>query len=195
MMPLAQEPPSPDPPPTTGREIFWGYMDVLVFAGLTVPSLLLGDVIVKLTMALFHWHARFEAAEAVPAHVTVHTLGAHATITALDAGGHPLGRIPSKLAKGALTFDLPAGGRSLWYSIETDANFITPEEPVRPKRPHRHTPPPPAPPPRTGEGGLTGGRYASSEASSMPAFPPVVRGTPPIAGESSCREHALNASY
>jgi membrane protease YdiL (CAAX protease family) len=67
MMPLAQEPPSPDPPPTTGREIFWGYMDVLVFAGLTVPSLLLGDVIVKLTMALFHWHARFEAAEAVPA--------------------------------------------------------------------------------------------------------------------------------
>jgi hypothetical protein len=134
-------------------------------------------------------------AEAVPAHVTVHTLGAHATITALDAGGHPLGRIPSKLAKGALTFDLPAGGRSLWYSIETDANFITPEEPVRPKRPHRHTPPPPAPPPRTGEGGLTGGRYASSEASSMPAFPPVVRGTPPIAGESSCREHALNASY
>jgi membrane protease YdiL (CAAX protease family) len=71
-MPLDQEPPPPeaslsDPPPATGRDVFWGYMDVLVFAGLTIPSLLLGDVFVKLTMTLFHWHARFEAAEAVPA--------------------------------------------------------------------------------------------------------------------------------
>jgi membrane protease YdiL (CAAX protease family) len=58
MMPLGQEP-EPEP--------FWSYMDLLVFAGLTVPSLLLGELLVKLAMALFHWRARFRVAEAVPA--------------------------------------------------------------------------------------------------------------------------------
>ena len=72
MMPLGQEPPSPEPSlpnpaPETEREAFWSYMDVLVFAGLTVPSLLLGDLIVRLVVALFHWHARFRVAEALPA--------------------------------------------------------------------------------------------------------------------------------
>ena len=73
MMPLGQEPPSPEPSlPNAGAgnanaSAFWSYMDVLVFAGLAVPSLLLGDLIVRLVVALFHWHARFRVAEALPA--------------------------------------------------------------------------------------------------------------------------------
>jgi membrane protease YdiL (CAAX protease family) len=71
MMPLGQEPPSlepplPDPAPQTERGPFWSYLDLLVFAGLTVPSLIFGDLIVRLVMLLFHWHARFRVAEAVP---------------------------------------------------------------------------------------------------------------------------------
>ncbi|MGP8243772.1 MAG: lysostaphin resistance A-like protein [Bryobacteraceae bacterium] len=67
MTPLGSEPPLPEPPPETEGNPFWSYLDVLVFAGLAVPSLLLGSLLVRLAMALFHWHARFRVAEAVPA--------------------------------------------------------------------------------------------------------------------------------
>ena len=71
MTPLDQQPPPPEPlppnPEEAEREAFWSYLDVLVFAGLTVPSLLLGEVMVRFAMAVFHWHARFRVAEAVPA--------------------------------------------------------------------------------------------------------------------------------
>ncbi|MGA2146083.1 MAG: CPBP family intramembrane glutamic endopeptidase [Bryobacteraceae bacterium] len=82
MTPLGQQPELPDtslpgaPPPNpslpnaaqeTESDPFWSYLDVLVFAGLAVPSLLAGELIVRLAMALFHWHVRFRVAEGVPA--------------------------------------------------------------------------------------------------------------------------------
>ena len=59
--------PLPDSPAPETREPFWSYLDVLVFAGLAVPSMLLGELAVRLAITLFHWHARFRVAEMVPA--------------------------------------------------------------------------------------------------------------------------------
>ena len=72
MTPPGQEPELPgaslpNAAPETESDPFWSYLDMLVFAGLAVPSLLAGELIVRLAMALFHWHARFRVAEAVPA--------------------------------------------------------------------------------------------------------------------------------
>ncbi len=54
------------PPPPPEREPFWGYSDLLVFVGLSIPSLLLGLGLVKGLFWLFHFHPALKAWELVP---------------------------------------------------------------------------------------------------------------------------------
>jgi membrane protease YdiL (CAAX protease family) len=57
---MIEEPPPeapPPPPPEPEREPFWGYLDLLFFAGLVIPSMLIGWAVVKAGMFLFHIHA------------------------------------------------------------------------------------------------------------------------------------------
>jgi len=56
-------PPPPAPPPPPSREPFWGYSDVLLFAGLAVPCMLTGYGVVHGLLALFHIHFAVRAAE------------------------------------------------------------------------------------------------------------------------------------
>jgi hypothetical protein len=52
------EAPPPEPPPSEPeRYPFWGYLDLLFFAGLVIPSMLIGWAVVKGGMLLFHIHA------------------------------------------------------------------------------------------------------------------------------------------
>ena len=44
-------------PPEPQREPFWGYGDLMMFAGLTIPCLLLGVLLVRAVMAVAHLHA------------------------------------------------------------------------------------------------------------------------------------------
>ncbi|SRR5579883_2383570 len=44
------------PPPAPPRDPFWGYGDLLLFMGLTIPSMLLGVILVKAVMWIFHLH-------------------------------------------------------------------------------------------------------------------------------------------
>ena len=57
----AQPPPPPEPEPE--RYPFWGYPDLLVFAGLAIPSMLIGLAVVKAGMFLFHIHAALRVSE------------------------------------------------------------------------------------------------------------------------------------
>ena len=59
--PEAQPPPPPEPEPE--RYPFWGYPDLLVFAGLAIPSMLIGLAVVKAGMFLFHIHAALRVSE------------------------------------------------------------------------------------------------------------------------------------
>jgi len=54
------------PPPAPQREPFWGYSDLMLFAGLTVPSLLLGVLLVRGAMAVFHLHTEMSVAVQLP---------------------------------------------------------------------------------------------------------------------------------
>jgi hypothetical protein len=60
---MIEEPPPPPPeappppPPEPERYPFWGYLDLLFFAGLVIPSMLIGWAVVKAGMFLFHIHA------------------------------------------------------------------------------------------------------------------------------------------
>jgi len=70
--PLNSEPgpeaaPLPPLPPPPERYPFWGYSDLLLFAGLAVPSVLAGLAIVKGVMLLLHLHPAARAAELLPA--------------------------------------------------------------------------------------------------------------------------------
>src|SRR6185295_10902325 len=75
--PRRQDPPSGDPPvhepppdePSASSEHypFWGYADVVVFFGLALPCILLGAVVVKAFMLLFHLRVHNTALELVPA--------------------------------------------------------------------------------------------------------------------------------
>src|SRR5690242_4512151 len=65
-------PPQPDatppqPPPPGPDEVFWGYSDVLVFAGLAIPCLLLGVGFVKALEFLFHFQPKVRMFELLPA--------------------------------------------------------------------------------------------------------------------------------
>jgi CAAX protease family protein len=66
-------PPQPDtpasepPPPPDRGETFWTYGDVLIFAGLAIPCLLLGIGFVKALEFLFRFHPRARMMELLPA--------------------------------------------------------------------------------------------------------------------------------
>jgi membrane protease YdiL (CAAX protease family) len=55
------------PPPEPERYPFWGYSDLFLFAGLAIPSMLIGLALVKLAMFVFHIHAAVRVAEVLPA--------------------------------------------------------------------------------------------------------------------------------
>jgi len=65
-----QPPPNPEPevelearPPEPEHYPFWGYLDLLLFAGLVVPSMLIGWALVKAGIFLFHIHVALRVAE------------------------------------------------------------------------------------------------------------------------------------
>ena len=70
MTPLGHDPEPPgesgSQPPPPDAAPFWSYLDVLVFTGLAIPSLLMGELLVRLAIVVFHWQVRFRVAEAVP---------------------------------------------------------------------------------------------------------------------------------
>jgi len=45
---------------------FWGYSDLFLMAGLSLPCMFAGLALVKLAMRLLHWHAAAPAEESVP---------------------------------------------------------------------------------------------------------------------------------
>jgi hypothetical protein len=55
--------PPPPPPPEPERYPFWGYPDLLFFAGLAIPSMLIGWAVVKAGIFLFHIHSTLPVAE------------------------------------------------------------------------------------------------------------------------------------
>jgi len=63
--PLPEEPPGPPEPPA--REPFWGYSDVLLFAGLSIPCMLLGFVFAKALMYVLPLRAPMRAVEVLTA--------------------------------------------------------------------------------------------------------------------------------
>ncbi len=67
-LPPQPDAPPPEPPsPRDDDETFWSYGDVLIFAGLAVPCLLLGVGFVKALEFLFHFHPRVRMIELLPA--------------------------------------------------------------------------------------------------------------------------------
>ena len=66
--------PDPGPVPEGGvpapaepeRVPFWGYSDLFLVAGISLPCMFAGVLVVKLAMKLLHWHAAAPAEEAVP---------------------------------------------------------------------------------------------------------------------------------
>ena len=56
----------PTATPEAERYPFWGYGDLLLFAGLAIPCLLLGAGLVKLVLWMFHIHPAVRAAELLP---------------------------------------------------------------------------------------------------------------------------------
>jgi membrane protease YdiL (CAAX protease family) len=59
---LPPEAPAP-PAPAPERDPFWGYLDLAFFAGLVIPSMLIGWAVVKAGMFLFHIHAALRVSE------------------------------------------------------------------------------------------------------------------------------------
>ena len=61
---------SPEPEPELSPEPepypFWGYSDLLLFAGLVIPCMLTGLAVVKLVLAVFHLHPSTRVAELLP---------------------------------------------------------------------------------------------------------------------------------
>jgi membrane protease YdiL (CAAX protease family) len=68
------EPQPPPEPPEPDRDPFWGYSDLLLFTGLTVPCLLLGMLLVRGVMALFRLHAGLSVAVQLPEQVVGYAL-------------------------------------------------------------------------------------------------------------------------
>ena len=60
---MIEEQPPEAPPPEPERYPFWGYLDLLFFAGLVIPSMLIGWAVVKAGMFLFHIHAAVRVSE------------------------------------------------------------------------------------------------------------------------------------
>src|SRR5438093_998765 len=63
-LPGPEPPPLPGlPPPAPERDPFWGYSDLILFAGLAIPSMLLGLGVVNAANYLLRVHAPNPAAE------------------------------------------------------------------------------------------------------------------------------------
>jgi len=60
--PPESPPPEAPPPPPPEREPFWGYADLLLFAGLAIPCMLIGWGAVQGVLRLFHIHMAIRAA-------------------------------------------------------------------------------------------------------------------------------------
>ena len=52
-------------PPAPERVPFWGYSDLFLVAGISLPCMFAGVLVVKLAMKLLHWHAAAPAEESV----------------------------------------------------------------------------------------------------------------------------------
>jgi membrane protease YdiL (CAAX protease family) len=70
--PLAPLAPLPSPPPE--RDPFWSYGDLLIFAGLTLPCLLLGLGVVKTAFWIFQLHPAVKTWELLAAQITFYAL-------------------------------------------------------------------------------------------------------------------------
>ena len=70
--PLAPLAPLPSPPPE--RDPFWSYGDLLIFAGLTLPCLLLGLGVVKTAFWIFQLHPAVTTWELLAAQITFYAL-------------------------------------------------------------------------------------------------------------------------
>jgi membrane protease YdiL (CAAX protease family) len=70
ILPTSSEPP-PEPPP---REPFWGYVDVMMFAGLSLPCMLLAFGIVRGIMWLLHVHPAQKTWELLPEQTILYAL-------------------------------------------------------------------------------------------------------------------------
>ena len=74
--PVAPEPPQPSEPslPPPQRDPFWSYGDLLIFAGLTLPCLLLGLGVVKTVFWIFHLHPAVKTWELLAAQIAFYAL-------------------------------------------------------------------------------------------------------------------------
>jgi hypothetical protein len=61
-------------PPTTERYPFWGYRDLLLFAGMALPSLLLSGLLVRGILTAFHFQPKQKLLELLPAQALFYVL-------------------------------------------------------------------------------------------------------------------------
>ncbi len=68
---LPVEPPRPPPPPPPAPEPypFWGYVDLLLIAAMTLPCMALGILLVRGVVWLFHRHPALVVVELLPAQI------------------------------------------------------------------------------------------------------------------------------
>ncbi len=93
-------PPPPEPAPE--RYPFWGYSDFLLFAGLAIPSLLVGLITVRTILRLLRIRTTVQAAELIPEQFLGYLLlfGALAVIFRVQYGKpfwHSLGWVPIRM--------------------------------------------------------------------------------------------------
>jgi membrane protease YdiL (CAAX protease family) len=72
--PEPSEPPLEPPAPPPERDPFWGYGDLLIFAGLTLPCLLLGLGAVKAAFWIFQLHPAVKTWELLAAQIAFYAL-------------------------------------------------------------------------------------------------------------------------
>ena len=60
-----------EPPP---REPFWGYFDLVLFIGLTLPCMMFGMLAVKALMWIFHFHTSVQLLELLPEQILGYAL-------------------------------------------------------------------------------------------------------------------------
>src|SRR5690349_16650600 len=84
--PSAEPVPLPPSEPEPERYPFWGYSDLLLFAGLSVPAMLIGWALVRGVFALFHLHPALHVVELLPQQLLGYVLlfGALAMILRLE---------------------------------------------------------------------------------------------------------------
>jgi membrane protease YdiL (CAAX protease family) len=65
--PVAPEGPQQPPPPPPERYPFWDFTDILIFAGLAIPSMVVAELLTKGFLKLFHLHPAVKVMELLPA--------------------------------------------------------------------------------------------------------------------------------